>query len=696
VQENNTWKILAGHENYLSRKPLWEQEPVDPGPANPELANIRNLAILNDTLLRKHGGDFDKAAKTSAFVIPEVYAEQSPKGMGLLYRRQDLLARRDPEKFAPARGIWAKRLAELRVNLKPAWIGEQLLIGQQELWNDYWSLIDLKGDAEGRSEREERRATLKSKCEDIRETALVLGFRGIVSNSSELLAWALMGEQDEPSVEHVKRIVDAEPYFQEVLDIESSVGWCVSAPTIYRKRFQELSRLNKPSVVDDTVALYTAMKKAGFPAEELRDFLIEACTLVTNNASTADHRRAQAQLHEEEAAMIQLTPENKSGWIQKTLQGQVIHSLSFAVEGWIAAGELTEAERVLMQAEQVLRDAEDALGKDHDDIREARVTYRTEQARLAEEQGDRDKFCRLVIECWEEMHPSDVDAAYIFRVLISIEKNAGTLLGLGTVRTFSEDSLNPFFAPTSDVVAKHTEPLTRFHWRFLQFLSHASSLRNRNTPSFFDTVFTLAEIALNSCLDDNCNKTLLEMLAQAEDYFRSDQASNEKEKSAIRLRGALDPAPAADLQQRLREIEEEDRLLGLREQELRSAIAHHNWIEEFPGIDLKVGSAIPTRAEYQYVAESRTCIQKAKFLILLDRTAEAVDLLAGRAAAIKEDHVYAVDLVLYNQWINAMPAEDRELMILRRNTLIERFVIQHFGVGRSDLIEILRQRFEEY
>lgn len=176
VRDDNTWKILSGFENYLSRKRLWEQVPSDPGAANPELANVRNWTILNENLLRVHNDDLDEAARSPGFVIPEVFVENpwTRGGLAFLFRRHDLLGRRNPGNVAPAREVWEKGLAEWRAENQPAWVGERLIIECEEHWKSYWDLVSSKRATKGGTEIDERRLKLSEDLEEIRETALVL------------------------------------------------------------------------------------------------------------------------------------------------------------------------------------------------------------------------------------------------------------------------------------------------------------------------------------------------------------------------------------------------------------------------------------------------------------------------------------------------------------------------------------------
>ena len=111
VREHNVWKILSGYENYLARLPLWEEEPEDPGPGNPSLANIRTLAILRDELWREYGDDHDLAAGSTAFQLREYYEETAAnsESLILLWLRQDILEKRRageqiPDEFGRAPG----------------------------------------------------------------------------------------------------------------------------------------------------------------------------------------------------------------------------------------------------------------------------------------------------------------------------------------------------------------------------------------------------------------------------------------------------------------------------------------------------------------------------------------------------------------------------------------------------------------
>jgi len=313
---------------------------------------------------------------------------------------------------------------------------------------------------------------------------------------------------------------------------------------------------------------------------------------------------------------------------------------------------------------------------------------------LAQVRGDRDESVRALMESWAKARPGDINAAFVFRALVGNEALAGTLTEIGSAEVFAQQATNPYFLPDGARLAGHGSDFSRFEWRVLQLLSHAVTMRRANNLDFFNTVLSLGRLALHLNLAGDCRAGLLELLEDGEKFFRDESASTADERQAIEIRRRLDPSPSSDLLRRVNEIEEKDRLLKLREEELRNAIQHHNWLEEFLVLDLNRLASEGNEAGAAYLADSRAALDAARAFLAAGRDDEAFQLLSGQVGKAQADRLSPADLVLFYHWIGVSPAQGRELLRRKLDKMIGDFVAQRFGPSRLDLAENLRQRFE--
>jgi len=297
------------------------------------------------------------------------------------------------------------------------------------------------------------------------------------------------------------------------------------------------------------------------------------------------------------------------------------------------------------------------------------------------------------MESWAKARPGDFVAAFVFRALVANEASAGTLAEMGSAEVFAQQATNAYFLPDGVRLAGHGGDFSRFEWRVLQLLSHAVTMRRANKQDFFNTVLSLGRLASHFDLAGDCRAGLLELLEEGEKYFRDESASTTDERQTIEIRRRLDPSPSSDLLRRVDEIEEKDRLLELREEELRNAMQQHNWLEEFLVLDQNRLASEGNETGAAHLADSRAALDAAKAFLAAGRDDEAFQLLSGQAGKAQADRLSPADLVVFYHWIGVSPAQGRELLRRKLDKMIGDFVAQRFGPSRPDLAENLQQRF---
>lgn len=705
VSETNTWKILNNRELRLMGNPL-VTGLVDPGATFPELANVFQFTEFKDRIIRLHGDDFEEAAKSETFDLGTHYPEQFATSFGikLLSIQSQILKKRGAGE--PLKKEIDEITTEMLATVRRDWIGDRLMLEldqANDLINNTWR-ERLSWDPTVQTETQNR---YLAKFHEIRDLASVLGFRWTAMSAAYTLGWIyLMRSKDSPSLEELAPLPEAERYFQSVLDIEDSLGWVNWKVDILCRRYVLLQATNLDALVDNQISLYYAVNQAGYPLTEQLEWLEQACTTVVNHGRTRTHTEQKAILHEIAADLTDSGQRGSNFWRANGLEEESAGLLQFAISARRSLGQLEEAVRLLNKAKESLEKAE-ALRPGNDTIREGWVSLWSEESQIDKKLKNEESMRELLARCWTSARASDVQASYIFRLVMVDESESG-ILETEWPRDISgnlqKDSTCEDFSVSRETLAQLPGRITRLEWRLLQFHAAAPLLRKANLPGFCTSVSRMAGLARSIAVSESSKSKLIELLIEAEQYYATDGASNSGQRECIDLILDLDPSKADLLKEKLDRLDLEDALLKEREASIAEIIENSGRQEELLLLDSTFLRRQTGERGDAYIDSCVHASQRAESLLSQKKYEEAAALADDYISKFQTSRILWVELRLFHLWLLALrfqPSESTGIQAKEKRfaEMVRSFLVQHFPSADSERLDqlgaALNQRLEE-